>query len=256
MIGHSYLVTARHVLDKTQKDAADGLIHVRYNTTEGGVGWLEVPLEEWGKGVHPSDRAVDVAVLPQSAPPDIRRYVAIGRRSVATADIFAAHNIGIGDEVFACGLFVNHTGSLTNEPVIRIGNLAAIPKERVDTKQFGLAEVFLVEFRSTGGLSGSPVFVNLGFARAVNEQFVFQPDPKDWDKGLLLGIVRGHWEMDPERSVVQSELVNMGMAIVTPAQKLLDIIDEPELKRKRDARDRAALEATLPTPDSPAKGPR
>jgi hypothetical protein len=67
-----------------------------------------------------------------------------------------AEQIGIGNEVAFAGLFVNHHGKKRNEPIVRFGNICGIPSEPVSTKA-GDIEAYLVESRSVGGLSGSPV---------------------------------------------------------------------------------------------------
>jgi hypothetical protein len=75
-----------------------------------------------------------------------------------------------------------------------------------------------VELRSTGGLSGSPVFVRGAI-----------PTP---DNTFLLGLIHGHWDskMDtaPDVAVVDPffEPLNMGMAIVTPSWKILDVVNQ------------------------------
>jgi len=69
-------------------------------------------------------------------------------------------DIGLGDETFAIGLFRSHYGQQRNMPVIRVGNIAAMPEEPIAAK-YGkdFIEGYLVEMRSIAGLSGSPVFV-------------------------------------------------------------------------------------------------
>jgi hypothetical protein len=67
-------------------------------------------------------------------------------------------HIGIGDAVFITGLFSHHPGKARNLRVIRVGNIAAMPDEPVKTQR-GEMEAYLIEARSLGGLSGSPVFV-------------------------------------------------------------------------------------------------
>jgi len=70
----------------------------------------------------------------------------------------AHHKLGVGDEVFATGLFTEVTETTRNIPIVRTGTVAMIPGEKIP---FGknLIEAYLVELRSIGGLSGSPVFV-------------------------------------------------------------------------------------------------
>lgn len=53
-----------------------------------------------------------------------------------------------------------------------------IPSELIHTDKLGDIEVYLIEARSIGGVSGSPVFVRESFPRA--------------GKHYLLGLMHGH----------------------------------------------------------------
>ena len=76
----------------------------------------------------------------------------------------------MGDEVFVVGLFRHRHGTQRNIPIVRVGNLAALTEEKVATNDFGLVDAYLIEARSIGGLSGSPVFLNLWVVRHVEKQ--------------------------------------------------------------------------------------
>jgi hypothetical protein len=68
-------------------------------------------------------------------------------------------------------------------PIVRHGNIAMLPEEQIQT-EMGYADVHLIEARSIGGLSGSPVFVRTSEAE------------KDSHRGIqLLGVMHGHWEI-------------------------------------------------------------
>jgi len=41
------------------------------------------------------------------------------------------------------------------------GNIAAMPEELIEVRDFGMMQAYLVESRSLGGISGSPVFVHV-----------------------------------------------------------------------------------------------
>ena len=71
-------------------------------------------------------------------------------RWAATPDFIAKEGIGPGEDVFVVGLFRRHTGRAQNIPIIRVGNLVAMPEEPVQTAT-GLQEAYLVELHSIGG---------------------------------------------------------------------------------------------------------
>jgi hypothetical protein len=88
----------------------------------------------------------------------------------------------------------------------------------------------LIEARSIGGISGSPVFV-----RALDENV--EPPARSSVRGMkLLGLAHGHWAIK-ESEINQPSIVhdrkngvNLGIGIVTPATKILDILDSDENK--------------------------
>jgi hypothetical protein len=175
----------------------------------------------------------------------------------ATKDVIANEAIGIGDSVFLTGLFTALTGERRNIPIVRVGNIAAMPEEPVNLAGFGDAEAYLVEVRSIGGLSECPVFVHLGLLRVSPAGHpIFAPD----DQGLrttsgpfyLFRLMHSHWssrtfqDMSAEEKDWIGKSINLGIAIVVPATKILEVINQPlllEIQKK-------LLEENLPTPDS------
>ena len=82
--------------------------------------------------------------------------------------------------------------------------------------------------RSIGGLSGSPVFLNYGGVRVdpQTQRFRMLQRPEF----ALLGLLHGHKkiqddEVDPA-SATDSDLINAGIAIVIPAHRIRETIDE------------------------------
>jgi hypothetical protein len=59
-----------------------------------------------------------------------------------------------------CGLFVSHPGGERNVPVVRFGNLSMMATEAapVELETGVYRACFLMDTRSRGGFSGSPVF--------------------------------------------------------------------------------------------------
>jgi hypothetical protein len=217
------------------------------NLKKGGADFISAKISEWM--FHPTEPNVDVAVLP-FAPSREFDYLAYPITSII--DKNNTQQIGIGDEVFVTGLFTKHSGVSKNIPIVRLGHVVAMPEEPVEVKE-GSIEAYLIEARSFGGLSGSPVFVHLGLVRYINglvktlqgSGFIF----------YLLGIIRGHWNWTEEDydSVpdveMNSEAVNIGIAIVTPASKILEVIDQPKLLEIKRQDMAAMKKQNLPVED-------
>jgi len=142
---------------------------------------------------HPTDKTADVAVLPYSVEPrdDI---VSLGEELFLTDKNREKYKIGAGDEVFIVGLFSRATGSERNIPIVRHGNIAMLPDEPIQTDS-GYEDVYLIEARSIGGLSGSPVFVRetvqLQAKSATGEPMVLA----GLGRLQLLGLCVGHWDV-------------------------------------------------------------
>ena len=213
-----YLITAKHVAEKL----AHKQFLLRMNNKRGSSDFAIGDGAEWF--THPSDDSVDVAVLPYAPSLDEFDYKTIGVETFLTDDVIRVKNIGVGDEVFITGLFAHVCGFRRNLPIMRIGNIAMMPDEAIPTKDFGNIDACLVEARSIGGLSGSPVFVR-------------ETVPVGIGSFYLLGLMHGHWEISANRKndLLGDELgsVNMGIAIVIPAKKIMEVLNHPDLIEKR-----------------------
>jgi hypothetical protein len=150
-------------------------------------------------------------------------------------DRIAKFEIGIGDETFAVGLFTRFHGDSQLSPIVRTGNIAMIPKDKVPLAGFGEADVYLVEGRSIGGLSGSPVFCR----NTVNMPGVTPEKEMRKIGGVgsthFLGLMHGHWDLPVTYTTPnREEAVNMGISIVIPASKILEVLNGPELAEVRE----------------------
>jgi hypothetical protein len=246
-----YLVTARHVIDAIRSHSSDRVVHLRVNVRGAGFDWIDSDPDEW---LTPDgDEYVDVAVLPWLN----RSTLALDHQAIPSmafldnAILPPIWKVGLGDELFVVGLFVNHHGRDRNIPIVRVGNIAAMPDEPVRTSE-GNMSAYLAEMRSVGGLSGSPAFVVLGLVLVDDEG---NPDifPR---KVRLLGLVRGHWDAalnDAEADALvdssggRSELVNMGVAILVPVEEIIKVLNTPLLQETRRAlKEKWAREGLLP----------
>lgn len=246
---YTYAITAKHVYEGAAKESLDGKIILRLNFKDGSAKLVETKVAQWL--THPIDDSVDVAVLPFGFPKDID-HLYFPTQGFATKEVIEQQSIGLGDDLFMVGLFTGHLETKKNIPIVRIGNIAAMPEEPVDTKMYGKIEAYLVEARSIGGLSGSPVFVNVGGTRTIpSKGTIVSPS-----MFYLLGLMHGHWDRQPaERSDLgivepRDESVNMGIAIVIPATKILEVLNQPRLAEARQAIEKTKRTERLPTADS------
>jgi hypothetical protein len=172
---------------------------------------------------------------------------------IATHDSLIEHYIGIGDDVVVAGLFTRRYGKKKNIPIVRMGNIAAMPDEPLPDSKTGLSyHAYLLEARSIGGLSGSPVFAFLSRTRPTIEGDI--DNSKEYI--YLIGIIRGHWDHEEEKLQTtvdyakELDQVNMGIATATPAEELKKILFGDALMAGRKQNDQEILKKNEPKNDS------
>lgn len=234
--GNAYLhaVTARHVAECVE----GGPFLIGVNFKDGGAGWFQSDLKWW---YHPTDSSVDAAAT-VFTPSDRCDVEGIPEAAFVTDRTIRDYGIGVGDEINVVGLFTKFYGSTKHIPIVRTGNIAMMPSDKIPAGS-GQMEAYLAEGRSIGGLSGSPVFVRhtVKVGGMVNER-----GEHERISGLghshLLGLMRGHWDLPIGVQTEQAEAVNMGISIVVPAKRILEVLYHPELVALRERHDEQVRE--------------
>jgi hypothetical protein len=198
----------------------------------------------------PQNPASDVAVARLTLPPEEFRYYSLPTSLCATTDAIARESIGVGEELVVVGLFAHHMGTGRNLPIVRSGIIASMPQEPLYDGNTGeWFPAYLAEVRSIGGLSGSPVFALLPPDR-------LQAGPREsvgrftfW----LLGSVRGHRSQSQVEAAYEPDerqMLNTGIAIVTPITDAFEVIYNEELTAERKRIDAKELENRGPSYDT------
>jgi hypothetical protein len=225
-----YAVTNRHVIE-------GGSCCVRLNTADGKMAVLSFTERDWC--LHPSGDDLAVCQMPIEDG-GLYQYKFLHDDHLLTKQIVEDYNIGTGDDIFVVGRFINQEGKQKNVPSLRFGNISQMPAETIRQQRgsaFFEQESFLVEARSIGGYSGSPVFVGL----LPNIQRPAARKQTMTGRAWLLGIDWGYildWEpvCDAGGRPVDSGLrvsSNTGMMAVVPAWKLRELLDSDVLKNLR-----------------------
>ena len=203
---------------------------------------------------HPTEDSVDAAVYPFEIPAE---FDVLSNASDLTLNpsTMKTMRMGVGDEVFLAGLFSLAPGIHRNSPMVRQGTIAMIPEEPIQINR-GFAEVYLLEMRSIGGISGSPIYLR----KTVS---ISGKDASGKEESLhgiagtyhLLGLMHGHWEIDekdlndPALRHLEQRGVNVGIAIAVPAHKIMEVINHPDLVAARKKIDDSILISITPTED-------
>jgi hypothetical protein len=233
-----YAVTAAHVITK---DPAYAGYFFRVNRRDGGFEDLPFLPEDWI--CHPD---ADLAICHADFIPKFDTF-SIPDREICLSDAAP------GQDVFFIGLFVYVPGTRTVDALVRFGKVC-YPKTEVLNSNGEYYKAFLIEATVIGGASGSPVYLH-------DEHYV---KPEVNPLGLsslstiqrsrvmasrvrppLLGIVHGSFR-DRERVIaggVETDSavdVGTGIAVVTPAERIPELLAHPQLVAERQAKEKEA----------------
>ncbi|MGC2445329.1 S1 family peptidase [Candidatus Binatus sp.] len=225
-----YLVTAAHVIERTRSFdySDDGIVYLYLNAKTGArFKTIRSEIKHWY--FHPTNPAVDVAVLPFKMLPELDHTVLESDPPLEVVANPRRWLIDVGTDVFITGLFLRHFGRERNIPIVRTGTIAALPEEPVtfvkDDGSEQKIKAYLIETHSVGGLSGSPVFAN-PMVPAISESNIQLQARHIW-----IGLVSAHWDFDPDQP--EQENINSGIAIVSPRESVMEVLDHLDLHEMR-----------------------
>jgi hypothetical protein len=234
-----YAVTAKHVIEGIKSKGIDR-IFLRLNRKGQDAVWVGTPASDWLSS--PTDAAVDVAACPVALD-ESWDHLCFPSACVASKQVIETKGIDIGDEVSIAGLFSHHMGRKRNIPIVRTGNIAAMPEEKVYSAM-GQIDAYLIEARSTGGLSGSPVFVNPAGVR----HGILKLD--DGPQLFLLGLMHGHFEASDAGAEESARAkINLGIGVVVPAGKIMEVISQPIFADREKRAEEEYLRRNMPSMD-------
>lgn len=227
-----YLVTAKHVL-KNEKGEYFSVIHIRLNKLDGTSDLIKIDLTGVKIMAH-ADNDVDIALFSCLPDQKIYDFKFLPDNLISTNEVIEKNGIAEGDEVFFTGLFTSYIGQKRNQPIVRFGKVALMPDEKIEWKENNkpvrLIDLYLLECQSYGGNSGSPVFFQLNPLRKPGQLSLGGPVI------FLAGLMTGSFLNGSEVQITEAKdnklfsLQNIGIAAVTPAQKLHEIFFPVETK--------------------------
>ncbi len=245
-----YFVTAKHVLFDTAGQLRTNL-YLRVGNTSGNVEYelLDPFLTNEARVITHPDRSVDLALItlrkphlpdvPQSSTnnPILRlKLGALDSSLIANKQSFAKRHIREGDDMFFVGLFSPFYGSHENIPICRFGRLAMLTEEKIPWPPEDPQNLYLMETEAFGGNSGAPAFIS--FAKGRMPPFFASVGNWRSKPILFAGVVKGYFRDWSEVMVVNSTVTpisaqNVGVAAITPAYKLQEILFSPQEEKFR-----------------------
>ena len=232
----------------------------RVNTRRGVFEDIPVDDEDW---VFNAD--TDIAVCRLMFDASVHMFGVPLHRALAPGELYA------GQAVFFVGLFSRFPGERSVDAIVRSGTVA-LPDTRVpvhlrskeDSKE---VDAHLIESRSWGGESGSPVFLHEEYYSAPDKIAVTFKDGVPHTLPVknevrarevlppLLGLLHGHFEIPTMvRSGTDWIDANSGIGVVIPSRKIYDtLMNHPRLVKDREELaeriERKAKKAATPRPD-------
>ena len=263
----TYFVTAHHVIDADwrRRDAPfppQGDIYVRINRKDGKLPYLlKTAKSDWL--YHQDRRAVDLcAYLIDDRREDPNSEWEVGWLNIRALSLTSviAGSAGIpivplwlGDEVFIVGAFPHRIGEKKNIPIVRKGSVAALLDEPIEHAS-PRHPAYLIETRSLGGISGSPVFFDVatregksgrvwGPATVTNTETGESLRPTTLLPYRLVGMVLGTWGVNGQDFLATTESdveltdadINSGITAVMSVDQITDFLESPALKDLRTA---------------------
>lgn len=256
-----YLVTAGHVVWPQRwrpSSSQHKELYIRVNTKGASPMVIKTEPPEWffhqDKRIDicaiPTMRSTPETTLPKDQETDI---VFINLPSMLGRNVSP---LDLGDEVFMPGAFIGRIGERRNIPIIRTANIAAMPEEPIS---YGSPRrsAFLIETKSLGGSSGSPIFFNMEEIRPIRRvtrrvaPLINQaPDPTGYPRsshvmpyflvGMFLGSHSGQYsedflsEEDSDIKPPKDADFNAGIGVAMTGEDIFDFIaNDPRLKKKR-----------------------
>jgi hypothetical protein len=222
-IRFDYIVTCHHVINSIPGDN----IWIRLNLKDGKSTSVAVPKNSWL-----FDPKQDIAVLSQEIG-ELADVLHIIDKDVLTKEVLkdlSEHYRPVvpTELTFLVGLFTSHYGTMHNIPIARMGNIAAMPDDLVFTDT-GYIRAYLIETRSIGGLSGSPVFLS---------RVSYLPVTEDALAILFFGMMRGRLNTQDANDVVAgdspADTINSGIGVVVPSEDIMKFINKPEFVDQRE----------------------
>jgi hypothetical protein len=230
-----YVVTAAHVVMNGENTA----VRIR---THGG--YKDVEISDWL--AHPR---ADVALARFHADKDMH-LLNVPSHSLRWPHMPQEFHPDLGDRVYFLGLLSvpgSHQLVINNVPMVRSGTIGALNQQDIPVewpdKTVKRLEAHLIDCRSHGGFSGSPCFFQYERPLAVQEGKRVSAELT-----YLLGLISGHFDDFTEPSL-RGDLadvgsiqvrVNTGVGIVTPSERIVEVLEMPEFKDERERLKREA----------------
>ena len=242
-----YLVTAKHVFREMRN--AGGPAYVRMNKGkvgeyDKGIIDLPIPLKA-GWLFHP-DESVDLAVLPREiirSPNQLSELIEKEPHLAKTEKVDTYRSLLLrldtlvtassrgfawppleGESVLFVAMTTQFQGEKANLPTVRRGHLALVTGESIKG-EYGRSQYYVIEAQVYPGNSGAPVWVELVDKEGQGGWFTL---------GVVVFSYPALEELKKAPGRDDESYYNMGLSLVVPIEKVVEIVNSPEEKARRE----------------------
>jgi len=213
-----FLISNRHVV------WTGGACVPRFNRKSGKGLVVDLDPNHWT--VHPDGDDLAAVCIHRFINRDDDKVTAASYELLITEETAKAADIGIGDEVFMLGRFINHQGREIITPAARFGNISMGPAPIRNCHLNHDQVSYAVEMRSRTGFSGAPVMVY----RVRGHSLAEVPNGSE-DCWGILGVNWGH--------ILDENGENTWLNGVVPAWKVIELLEVPSLREAFERADEA-----------------
>lgn len=175
---------------------AGGASVIRINRNDGTSEPFEFAPEEWIFDPNGHDLAISPP-LPLSG--GVHKAEAISVSDLqCPPNVGSGRDVGVGDDIFMIGRFIDYVGAETNEPALRFGNISIFDAKIAVGPSNRRRRSIVLDMHSRTGFSGSPVFV-------YRTPIVTETGISRVFSGFYIGVLGVHWGQFPERWEIKTQ---------------------------------------------------
>lgn len=233
---YGYCVTNAHAI-------ADGITVIRVNGKNGSKPTaFDLDPSDWLK--HPDGFDIAVTENPIAINGDIHDVSIVDSTKIMTKELAKEINLGIGDDVFMMGRFINEEHNLTNSPAVRFGHISVMPSPLLHKGTGKVQPSYLLDMHSRSGFSGSPVFMYRTPYGDIDDAMRKGNTAPFGTHLYFLGI---HWgQYTDKQEIVIGNFKGQfdglsGMTMIDPAENIVEMLYMKKFVDDRNRRDAIAI---------------
>lgn len=210
---------------------------------------------------HKDGKGDDLAACPLELSTTIHDFKSLNRMEFVDRQVIRELQIGLGEDLFMVGRFLEHDGGKRNLPTVRFGTIGMMPDAPIIDDGYE-QESFLAEIRTIPGYSGSPVFVHIPENRLTVPGVVASGSDRRWALknhfiDRFIGVewcrLKGEVSQKYLNGMGYNVHVTSGMSGVIPSWKVAELLDCAKFQIQREdnsmQKTDSAIEHTGAKPD-------